>query len=58
MAFDERVANPATLEYATNRATGLPRLYRCKDEMERLNAARHNKQQTNAQTNQAVYSMI
>lgn len=39
MAFDECVANPATLEYATKSCDRTTRwLYRCKDEMERLNA--------------------
>jgi len=39
MAFDECVANPATLEYAVKSCDRTTRwLYRCKDEMERLNA--------------------
>ncbi len=39
MAFDECVENPATLEYAKQSCARTVRwLYRCKDEMERLNA--------------------
>lgn len=39
MAFDECVENPATLEYAEQSCERTTRwLYRCKDEMERLNA--------------------
>ncbi len=39
MAFDECVANPATYEYAKKSCERTTRwLYRCKDEMERLNA--------------------
>ncbi|MEG1244534.1 MAG: tRNA guanosine(34) transglycosylase Tgt, partial [Oscillospiraceae bacterium] len=39
MAFDECVENPATLEYSKNSCERTTRwLYRCKDEMERLNA--------------------
>ncbi len=39
MAFDECVENPSTLEYATRSCERTTRwLYRCKEEMERLNA--------------------
>ncbi len=39
MAFDECVENPSTLEYATHSCERTTRwLYRCKEEMERLNA--------------------
>lgn len=39
MAFDECVENPSTLEYSTKSCARTTRwLYRCKEEMERLNA--------------------